>query len=157
MLNESSCYNTVYLEIFAQYILLRIKRSAYFTWKYYVSENMDHKKTNRITCQVRKKSTTRNCLLRREAQTISTVKIPTFNRKNISVLMSWKILPALLHHARHAAKQISLELRIFLCFSTGIHRHRGGSSQSVSINQFFYVCPLMVIHLLDISHIIITP
>ena len=129
MLNESSCYNTVYLEIFAQYILLHIKRSAYFTRRYYASENMDHKKTNRITCQVRKKSTTRNCLLRREAQTISTVKIPTFNRK-----------------------QISVELRIFLCFSTGIHRHRGGSSQSVSINQFFYLCPLMVIHLLDISH-----
>ena len=63
-------YNTVNIEIFMQYIFLRILRWALDARKFDVSENYYHNRTNRINWYMRENLTTRICLLMLDARKI---------------------------------------------------------------------------------------
>ena len=70
--------HTVNVEIFAQYIFLRISRRALDARKFDVSENYYHNRTNRINWYMRGNLAARMCLPMLDARKFSCAKICTF-------------------------------------------------------------------------------
>ena len=66
------------LEIFAQYIILRILRRVLDARKFGVSENYNYNRTNRTNCYVHENLIMRTCLLEVDAIKFSYAKIYTF-------------------------------------------------------------------------------
>ena len=73
---------TVNVEIFAQYIFLRISRRALDARKFDVSENYNHNRTNRNKQLMRENLSTRICVLGLDARKFSCAKISTFTVYN---------------------------------------------------------------------------
>ena len=69
---------TVNIEIFAQYICLRISSSILNVRKFDVSENCYHNRRNRIKWHVHENLTTRICLLVLDARKFGCTKISPF-------------------------------------------------------------------------------
>ena len=74
---------TVNVEMFAQYIHLRISRRALNAHKLDVSKNCDCKRTNRNKQHMRENLTARICLKGLDAQKFSCAKISTFTVAHI--------------------------------------------------------------------------